>query len=159
MSENAPSLVCVAYPSQNYRPGRGLGDCPGKPPIFLTNEELSNETRVVVVFFLKLFSDDVMAFHICTCNGWRPSHSRGLPEKHPCRPGGGKPSPQAKAGLPPVFGNKGLLKSFTHSFLHCVCGYLHYNGRIKSIKSPPRSYGPQNPKYLPSPWPFTEKVC
>lgn len=123
MRENAPSLVCIAYPSQNYRPGRDLGDCPGKPPIFLTSEELSNETRVVVVFFLKLFSDAVMAFHICTCNGWRPSHSRGLPEKHPCRPVGGKPSPQAKAGLPPVFGNKGLLKGFTRSFLHCVCDY------------------------------------
>lgn len=55
MRENAPSLVCIAYLSQNYRPGRDLGDCPGKPPIFLTSEELSNETRVVVDFPLEAF--------------------------------------------------------------------------------------------------------
>lgn len=103
MKEDTPSLVPIAYESQNYKTGRApiayesqnhktgrvLGDCAGKT--FLTNEELSNELYVVVLC-LKLFRDEVvMAFHICTY-GWSPSHSQGLPEKHPFGPGVCKPS-------------------------------------------------------------------
>lgn len=41
MREDTPSLVPIAYQSQNYKTGRVLGDYAGKT--FLTNEELSNE--------------------------------------------------------------------------------------------------------------------
>ena len=57
---------------------------------------------MVVVLCLKLLRDEVvMAFHICTY-GRSPSHSQGLPEKQPFRPGVCKPSSWTKSALPPV---------------------------------------------------------